>query len=165
MNMPKRGWKKRQAAAIARFETDPELDDIRAQRAALAAAAVVRNEAEAEARRVALAAARCTCPACDGNGAVSLDFAERLITAMARLPAHVPVDDGVLLSLRRIAFGQDVSSLAFPESDTLSKPRRISETLTPEPVKVTSNSTKPTRKLTAVEAHAVADGAILDLDD
>ncbi|AYO82680.1 hypothetical protein [Methylobacterium brachiatum] len=172
--LPSRGFKDRTKKAFDKHAEWEARADIRAQRDALAAAAAEANRAAAEARKAAMLAARCTCPVCD-TGAIPLDLAERVITALARLPVSVPVDDAVLNALRYIAYGDHVERYALPSTETkLHHPRRVDAAAADPAADVRAAITtksepiipaKPRRKLTAAEAHAEADGAVVETDD
>ncbi|MER2193326.1 hypothetical protein ABS771_08485 [Methylobacterium brachiatum] len=171
---PQQGWKTKRDKAFNKQAAYDERADIHAQRAAMAAAAAEANRAALEARKAAFLAARCTCPVCD-TGAIPLDLAERVITALARLPVSVPVDHSVLNALRHIAYGDSVERFAFPETETkLHHPRRVNaaadvtvtETATISPKDTRAIPHKPHKRPTAAElAAATGDEEAIDLED
>ncbi|CAM3270544.1 hypothetical protein JHFBIEKO_4806 [Methylobacterium mesophilicum] len=149
-----RGWRERRAKAD---RTDYHADEraaVRAIRDAAAAEKAAADRAAIAAQEAALVAARCECPVCR-DGLVTLDLAERVIRALAKLPAGSPVDQDVLMSLQGAIVAQ-AAQAADPVADT-----RAVITPKSEPVILQ----KPRRKPTAAEIYAAGEDGVAELDD
>ncbi|MGV7031034.1 hypothetical protein [Methylobacterium symbioticum] len=152
-----RGWKKKQADALAKHDdyygTKAE---IRAARAAAYAEEVERARVEAEAAERARASAQVFCPCCGGEGRVTLDRAEITYRAFERLPSDSKADPEVIRILHGVATHTEVHSRAMlPVKRGLHYPRPVAETgpvpeaanVTPrdEPVAAPSKPKKPAK--------------------
>ncbi|WP_342112012.1 hypothetical protein [Methylobacterium sp. SI9] len=117
------------------------------------------------------ARARCSCPVCD-SGPVDVELAARVITALARMPAHVQTDPAVLATLSTIVSGRDIDlSAAYSTNLGLHRPHKV---YAPVPLAEPAANTPqeapviPTkrRKPTAAEIFAAGgDEGALDLSE
>lgn len=103
--MLQRGWLQKQRAAQARMNARADWMEIDAGRQAHFAE-VARREREAAERRHAERNAKVRCPCCD-SGTVTVELAERVISALARLPAGTQPDAGLVAKLLAAAVMPD----------------------------------------------------------
>ena len=142
------GHAERQAKAKGTKYKSEERAAVRAIRNAAAAELAAADRAAAAAQEAALVAARCECPVCR-DGLVTLDMAERVIRALAKLPAGSPVDQDVLMSLQAAV----ITHAAATADDTRAVITPKSEPIIPA---------KPRRKPTAAEIFAAGDDGVVD---
>lgn len=148
------GHAERQAKAKGTKYNSDERTAIRAIRNAAAAEKAATERAAIAAQEAALVAARCECPVCR-DGLVTLNLAERVIRALAKLPAGSPVDQDVLMSLQAA-----IITHAAPAADPVADVRA---TVTPKAEPIIP--AKPRRKPTAAEIYAAGDDGVAELDD
>ena len=99
-----RGWAERQKKALGRVDDGADWRSIDAERQAYYKELADKARAEAEERKT-VQNLRVCCPVCDGNAAISVDMAERVIRALEVLPANSTPDQLRLAILSGIATG------------------------------------------------------------
>ncbi|MCJ2057744.1 hypothetical protein MKL09_14410 [Methylobacterium sp. J-048] len=149
-----RGWKERRTKADRNDYDADARAEARAIRAAYYAELAAADRAAVAAQEAALVAARCECPVCR-DGLVTLDMAERVVRALAKLPAGSPVDQDVLQALQAA-----IITHAAPAADPVADTRAV---ITPKSEPVILQ--KPRRKPTAAEIYAAGDDGVAELDD
>ncbi|WP_230367604.1 hypothetical protein [Methylobacterium brachiatum] len=149
------GWKERRNKADRTDYHAEERATVRAIRNAAAAEKAAAERVAVAAREAALVAARCECPVCR-DGLVTLDLAERVIRALAKLPAGSPVDQDVLQTLRAA-----IVTHAAPTVDPVTDTRAA---ITPKDVPIIAQKLR--RRPSAAEIFAAGDDGVVDgLDD
>ncbi|TXM72914.1 hypothetical protein FV218_12305 [Methylobacterium sp. WL69] len=98
------GWRDRLKRSKEKQVARDDMADIRAQRAKLAEDARAEGEKQARATEAALKTSRCACPVCD-SGYVTVEVAERIYRALARLPYDSKPDLAVIEALVAAANG------------------------------------------------------------
>jgi hypothetical protein len=173
-------WSDRRAAVEERRQKrdadyqDSELAQVRRERLAMREEAERLAQAEAEKRAAEALKLRVSCPCCDGRAdGVPATQAELIIRAVAALGEGTRPDDWNLRRLHMIAVGADDGHLILPASlnypRPIAKPADIAAETVAEPAKITPKTeplipSKRKRALTPAEAHAEADGAVIEDD-
>lgn len=98
------GWRDRLKRSTERQADRDGMAEIRAQRAKLDEDNRAASAAQARETEAALKAARCACPVCD-SGYVTVEVAERIYRALARLPYDSKPDLAVIEALVAAANG------------------------------------------------------------
>lgn len=98
------GWRDRLKRSKEKQVARDDMADIRAQRTKLAEDARAESEKQARATEAALKTSRCACPVCD-SGYVTVEIAERILRALARLPYDSKPDPSVMEALVAAANG------------------------------------------------------------
>lgn len=129
---PSQGWKVRRDKARAKHEVTDERAAVRAERQRMADEKLAADLAAAAEYAKTQARARCSCPVCDA-GPVDLELAARIVTALAKLPAHVPTDPNVIAALHAVVGGREIPrSTIYGEAHAgLRVPRRVYADVTP----------------------------------
>lgn len=125
---PSMGWKNRRDKAAAKDFNSP--DDERAAIRAARQALYDQQAADAAASAIEAAKlqarARVSCPCCD-SGPVDIELAGRIVTALSKLPAHVPNDAAVMAALNAVVLGREIdrASIYTTAHDGLRVPHRV----------------------------------------
>ncbi|AYO84050.1 hypothetical protein [Methylobacterium brachiatum] len=173
-------WRERRADNEARRQhrdddyNDSELAQVRAARKAHYAELDRLGQIEADKRAAEALKLRVSCPCCAGSAdGVLATHAELIIRAVAALGEGTRSDDWNMRRLHMIAVGADDGHLIIPASlsypKPIAKPADTAAETVVEPAKVTPKTeplipSKRKRALTPAEAHAEADGAVIEDD-